>query len=71
MVKYLKFALTNAIVSIFSKIIHAGRAEIDMKHIKWDLSLKAWVWASGVDFWVGLRQKLNFFSEYGHVAYQN
>ena len=27
----------------FAEILHAGRAAIDMKHIKRDFSLKAWV----------------------------
>ena len=42
---------------------------MDMKHIKWDFSLKAWVRACWVDSGVGQRSKLNFL-EYGHVAYQ-
>ena len=33
----------------FAEIIHAGRAAIDMKHIKQDFSLKAWVRAPGVE----------------------
>ena len=28
---------------LFAEILHAGRGAIDMKHIKQDLSLKAWV----------------------------
>ena len=39
-VKYLNFAITKAIVNIFAEILHAGRATIDMKHIKRDFSLK-------------------------------
>ena len=42
-VKYLDFAITKAIVNIFAEIFHAGRAAIDMKPIKRDFSLKAWV----------------------------
>ena len=42
-VKYFNFAITKAIVYIFAEILHAGRAAINMKHIKRDLSLKAWV----------------------------
>ena len=42
-VKYLNFAITEAILNIFAEILHAGRAAIDMKHIKRDYSLKAWV----------------------------
>ena len=30
-----------AIINIFAEILHAGRAAIDMKHIKRDFSLKA------------------------------
>ena len=41
-----------------------------MKHIKRDLSLKAWVRAPGVDFGGGAEAKIILFSEYGHVAYQ-
>ena len=48
-VKYLDFVILKANVNIFSEILHAGRAAIDMKHIKWDFSLKAWVRAPGVD----------------------
>ena len=42
-VKYFNFSITEAIVDIFAEILHAGRAAIDMKHIKQDFSLKAWV----------------------------
>ena len=41
--KYLNFAMTKAVVNIFAEILHAGRRAIDMKHIKRDLSLNAWV----------------------------
>ena len=46
----------------FAEIIHAGRAAIDMKHIKQDFSLKAWVRAPGVELGGGggPRPKLNF-----------
>ena len=50
-------------------MLHAGRAAIDMKHIKQDFSLKAWVRDPGVDLegWV----EANIISsESGHVAYQ-
>ena len=60
-VKYLNFAITTAIVNIFAEILHASRAAIDMKHIKWDFSLKAWVRAPGVDFWVGAVAKIKLF----------
>ena len=48
-VNYLNFAITKAIDNIFAEILHAGRAAIDMKHIKRDFSLKAWVGARWVD----------------------
>ena len=41
-----------------------------MKCIKWDFSLKAWVWAPGVDLGFGGQGQNYFFSEYGYVAYQ-
>ena len=44
------------IVNIFAEILHVGRAAIDMKHIKRDFSLKAWVRAPGVDFGWGWGQ---------------
>ena len=40
-VKYLNLAITKAIINFFAEILHAGRAAIDMKHIKQDFSLKA------------------------------
>ena len=49
--------------------MRAGRTAIDMKHIKWDFSLKAWVGACWVDLGGGAEVKLKL-SEYGHVAYQ-
>ena len=49
--------------------MHTGRAAIDMKHIKRDFSLKAWVRACWVDLGGGAEVKI-FFSEYGHVVYQ-
>ena len=58
-VKYLIFLITKTVVNFFAEIMHAGRAAIDMKHIKWDFSLKAWVRSPGVD--LGVRPKLNFF----------
>ena len=54
----------------FAEILHTGRAAIDMKHIKPDFSLKAWVRACWVDLGGGAEVKNKFFSEYGHVAYQ-
>ena len=38
-VKYFNFAITEAVVNIFSKILHAGRGVNDIKHIKRDFSL--------------------------------
>ena len=60
-VKYLNFAITKAIVNIFAGILHVGRAAIDMKHIKRDSSLKAWVRAPGVDFGGGAEAKIKLF----------
>ena len=59
-VKYLNFAITKAIVNIFAEILHTGRAAIDMKHIKRDFSLKAWVRACWVDLggWAEVKIKL-------------
>ena len=53
-----------------AEILHTGRATIDMKHIKWDLSSKAWVRAFWVDLGGGAEVKMKFFSEYSHFAYQ-
>ena len=46
MVLNLKFVGQLSI--FFAEILHAGRAAIDMKHIKRDFSLNAWVRAPGV-----------------------
>ena len=69
-VKYLSFAITKTIVNIFAEILHTGRTALDMKHIKRDFSLKAWVRACWVDLRGGAEVKIIFFSKYGHVAYQ-
>ena len=45
----------------FAEVLHAGRAAIDMKHIKRDFSLKAWVRASWVDFGGGAEAKIKLF----------
>ena len=50
-----------AIVNIFAEILHAGRAAIDMKHIKQDFSLKAWVRVCWVDLWGGAEAKIKLF----------
>ena len=50
-----------AIVNIFSEILHAGRAGIDMKHIKPDFSLKALVRAPGMDLGGGAKAKIKLF----------
>ena len=50
-----------AIVNIFAEILHTGRAAIDMKHIKRDFSLKAWVRACWVDLWGGAEVKIKLF----------
>ena len=48
-VKYLNFVITKAVVDIFAEILHAGRAAIDTKRIKGDLSLNVWVRSPRVD----------------------
>ena len=50
-----------AIVNIFAEILLVGRAAIDMKHFKWDFSLKAWVQAAGVDYGGGAEAKIKLF----------
>ena len=52
----------------FAEILHAGRGAIDMKNIKLDFRLKAWVRSPGIDWGVGPRP-IFFFLEYGLVAY--
>ena len=41
--------------------MHVGRAAIDMKHIKRDFSLKAWVRAPGVDLGGWAEAKIKLF----------
>ena len=43
--------------------MHVGRAAIDMKHIKRDFSLKAWVPAPGVDLGGGAEAKNKLFQK--------
>ena len=62
-VKYLNFAAVN----ILTKLLHASRETIYMKHIKQNFSLKAWVQSPGLTSGEGQRQKNLLFSEYGHV----
>ena len=45
----------------FAEILHAGRAALDMKHIKWDFSLKAWVRTHWVDLGGGAEAKIKLF----------
>ena len=45
----------------FAEILHAGRATIDMKHIKRDFSLKALVQARLVDLGGGAEAKIKLF----------
>ena len=49
------------IVNIFAEILHAGRAAIDMKHIKRDFSLKAWVRVRWVNLGGGAEAKNKLF----------
>ena len=61
MVKYLNFIITHAVVNIFAEILHAGRAAIDMKHIKGDFSLNARVRSPRVNLRGGTEAKFFFF----------
>ena len=45
----------------FAEILHAGRVAIDMKHIKQDFSLKAWVRVCWLDLGVGAKDKIKLF----------
>ena len=45
----------------FAEIWHVGRAAIDMKHIKRDFNLKAWVRAPGVDLGGEAEAKIKLF----------
>ena len=45
----------------FAEILHAARAAIDMKHIKRDFTLMAWVRAKGVDSGDGAEAKIKLF----------
>ena len=45
----------------FAEILRAGRAAIDMKHVKLDFSFKAWVRAPGVDLEDGAEAKIKLF----------
>ena len=47
----------------FAEILHVGRAAIDMKHIKRDFSLKAWVRAPGVDLGGWAEAKIKLFQK--------
>ena len=45
----------------FAEILHAGRGAIDIRHIKQDFSLKAWVESPGVDLGSGAEAKIKYF----------
>ena len=45
----------------FAEILHTGRAAIDMKYIKRDFSLKAWVRACWLDLGGGAEFKIKLF----------
>ena len=64
-VKYCNIAIAKAIVNIFAEILLTGRAAIDVKHVKRDFSLKAWVRACWVDLGGGAEVKIKLY-----VAYQ-
>ena len=56
---------------MFTEILHAGRAAIDMKHIKGDFSLNAWVRSPRVNLGGWTEAKINVvFFGYGHVTNQ-
>ena len=40
-VKYLNFAITKSVFNNFTEPLNADKSTIDMKHIKWNFSLKA------------------------------
>ena len=46
---------------MFAEISHAGRAAIDMKHIKGDFSLNTWVPSSRLDLGGWTEAKINLF----------
>ena len=50
--------------------MHAGRAAIDMKHIKRDFSLKAWVRVRWVDLGGGAEAKIKLFQNMAMLHYQ-
>ena len=58
-VKYLNSAITKSVVNIFTEIPHAGT--LDMKHIKQDFSLKAWVRSLLMDLGVEANAKIQSF----------
>ena len=66
MVKYLNFVINKAVVNIFAEILHAGRAAIDMKHIKGDFRLNAWARSPRVNVGGGIQAKINLYLEYDH-----
>ena len=53
--------MTKAVVNMFAEISHAGRAAIDMKHIKGDFCLNAWVLSPRVNIGGGTEAKINLF----------
>ena len=60
-VKYFYFAIIKAFVNIFAEISRVGRAAIDMKHLKRDFNLKAWVRVRWVDLGGGAEAKIKLF----------
>ena len=65
MAKYLNFVITLAVVNIFAAILDADRAAIEMKQIKWDFSMNAWVQSPNVDLLTpGCGQKVIELSRY-------
>ena len=48
-------------LTFLAEILHAGRVAIDMKHIKQDFSLKAWIRVCWVDLGGGAKTKIKLF----------
>ena len=68
-VKYLNFVITKVIINIFAELWHAGRAAIDVKHIKREFILKAWVRAPGVDLVDGTESTIKLFKNIVMLIY--
>ena len=56
-----KYRFSHVFLLFFAEILRTGRAAIDMKHIKRDFSLKAWVRACWLDLGGGAEVKIKLF----------